>query len=315
MAVLAIALILDWWIGDPDWLWRRIKHPVVWFGAVIDAFDKKRSNATALLFGVLLLIALLLLCLIASVPVWFTVSLFGPLALLLEALVISVFLAQKSLRDHVSRVEVALREEGIEAGRRSVAMIVGRDVSRLDQSGVAKAAIESLAENFSDGVTAPAFWYAIAGLPGLFFFKAVNTADSMIGHRNERYERFGKAAARLDDVMNWIPARLSLLLVVAVVAIGNGPNSAIRVWHFARQDAPRHRSPNAGWPEAGFAGALDLRLGGPRAYGNETVSGVVLNEPGRSHASVHDITDALALFRWICLLLLVLVGGIALIFT
>ena len=317
MALLTLALIIDWWIGDPDWMLRRVKHPVVWFGAVIDWFDRKcdvhrdksafvRHNSAFVWWGFALVLALFVCAAFVFALVYGLKTLVWPLGAVVELIIVVIFLAQKSLRDHVRRVADALGDEGVEGGREAVAMIVGRDVSQLDETDVSKAAIESLAENFSDGVVAPAFWYAVGGLPWLIFYKAVNTADSMVGHRNERYEYFGKPAAKLDDLMNWIPARLSLLLVMFTTAIWKGLKQASVVWTVTRSDARKHRSPNAGWPEAAFAASLDLQLGGPRNYGDDVVNGVVLNAAGRREATIEDIDRALDLFRSVCFQLLVL---------
>ena len=211
MGLLTLALLIDIFVGDPDWLWRRIPHPVVWFGKLIDWFDRLRRSGSVLNFAGRLGISksenidiglgLLLLATFALIA-WGVGRLVGSLGSLgwgIELLIVVVLMAQKSLYDHVAKVSAAFRTQGLSSARKAVSMIVGRDVSKLDESGVCKAAIESLAENFSDGVIAPALWYAILGLPGLLFYKAVNTADSMIGHRNEQYEYFGKPAARLDD--------------------------------------------------------------------------------------------------------------------
>lgn len=318
MALLAIALIIDWWVGDPDWLWRKVKHPVVWFGAIIDLFDKKsdieddenalKSRRRALIWrGSALILALLALASGFSAMIYAVKIMVPPLGGILEVLVVVVLLAQKSLADHVRRVATALRDGGIEEGRKAVGMIVGRDVSQLDESGIAKAATESLAENFSDGVVAPAFWYAVGGLPGIIFYKAVNTADSMIGHHAGHYEYFGKPAARLDDVLNWIPARLSFLLVMLATAIWKKVSRVPAVWTVTMKDARHHRSPNAGWPEAAFAASLDVQLGGPRRYGDDAVDGVVLNAAGRDQLTFGDIDRALDLFRGVCFQLLIIV--------
>ncbi|MGI9355015.1 MAG: adenosylcobinamide-phosphate synthase CbiB [Rhizobiaceae bacterium] len=317
MALLALALIIDWWVGDPDWLWRRMKHPVVWFGAVIAWFDRNCDmyreksavggrDSTLIWWGLALISALFTCAAAVSALIYGLKTLVWPLGIVLELIVIVVFVAQKSLRDHVRRVADALREDGVPGGRKALAMIVGRDVSQLDESGVSKAAIESLAENFSDGILAPAFWYAVGGLPWLIFYKAVNTADSMIGHRTERYEHFGKPAAKLDDLMNWIPARLSLLLVMLATATWYGVKRAFMVWTVTRNDARRHRSPNAGWPETAFASSLGLQLGGPRSYADHVVDGAVLNTAGRKNATAEDIDKALDLFGSVCFQLPVL---------
>jgi adenosylcobinamide-phosphate synthase len=195
----------------------------------------------------------------------------------------------------VARVADALEHDGLAAGRAAVAHIVGRDTATLDEAGVARAAIESLAENFSDGVVAPAFWMMIAGLPGAAVYKTINTADSMIGHRTERHEAFGWAAARLDDLINLPAARLSALLIV-MAAAALGPERAAAAWRATWRDAHRHRSPNAGYPEAAMAGALGLALGGPRVYGGAAVNDGLMGD-GRREATAADIRAALALYR------------------
>ncbi|MFD0917754.1 adenosylcobinamide-phosphate synthase CbiB [Pseudahrensia aquimaris] len=322
MLLLTIALALDWFIGEPDVLWRRVPHPVVLFGKVIDWFDEKRDDQTladrfrlspdrlAFWMGIVLLAALLTISILISSFVQF---LYWPFGWLLELAIVTILVAQKSLKDHVQDVADALKRDGVEGGRKAVSMIVGRDVSQLDESGVSKAAVESLAENASDGVVAPVLWYALAGLPGIIFYKAVNTADSMIGHRNERYEYFGKAAARLDDVMNWPAARLTALLVAGVVAVRDGIASAGRLLSITARDAPSHRSPNAGWPETAFAVALGLALGGPRRYGDDFVSAPQLNVEGRGLLSVVDVSAALGLFSRLCFALIGLCGLLALV--
>jgi adenosylcobinamide-phosphate synthase len=233
--------------------------------------------------------------------------------LLLVAVPASTLLAQRSLHRHVADVAGALDNEGIAGGRRAVARIVGRDTAALDEAGVARAAIESLAENFSDGVVAPVFWLVIAGLPGAALYKAINTADSMIGHRTPRHAAFGWAAARLDDLVNLPASRLAALLIVAA-AILSGKNSAQHAWHAVLRDAPKHRSPNAGYPEAAMAGALGLSLAGPRTYGGVRVDDAFMGD-GRREASSEDIRRALKLYRAADAVLLALVAILAAIFT
>jgi adenosylcobinamide-phosphate synthase len=212
-----------------------------------------------------------------------------------ETVIVAILLAQRSLYDHVRRVAEALRRGGLEAGREAVSMIVGRDPNALDEAGVCRAAIETTAENFSDGVVAPAFWYLVAGLPGIAIYKAVNTADSMIGHMSERHRAFGWAAARLDDLVNLPASRLTGLMFIAAAAMVPGA-SAPSAWRAYRRDARLHRSPNAGWPEAAMAGALGLRLAGPRIY-----SGVLVDDhwmgDGRTEATAQDIDRALVIYR------------------
>jgi adenosylcobinamide-phosphate synthase len=202
----------------------------------------------------------------------------------LEVIGAAILLAQKSLVEHVRAVAIGLRTS-LDEGRRAVSMIVGRDTAALDEAAIARAAVESAAENLSDGVVAPAFWFLIGGLPGIIFYKIINTADSMIGHRTERHGEFGWAAARLDDVLNWVPARLTALLI-AVVSLDA---SALRT---AATDGPRHRSVNAGWPEAAMARVLGLALSGPRSYGGEMTTDPVLNPEGRRAATAGDIEAA-----------------------
>jgi adenosylcobinamide-phosphate synthase len=250
---LLIAMALDAVFGEPDEIWDRMPHPAVLMGRVVGWFDRSLNTGSPargrgiLACAVLVFGAYSLGETLAALP--------GPFA---EILVAAILLAQRSLVDHVRAVAAGLRHSLAE-GRRAVSMIVGRDTAAMDEAAVARAAIESAAENLSDGVTAPAFWFLIAGLPGLLIYKIVNTADSMIGYRTPRYEGFGWASARLDDVMNWIPARLTALLIW-LVSGRPGP------WREIAAEARLHRSPNAGWPEAAMARALGVALSGPRAY-------------------------------------------------
>lgn len=302
--VVVAALAFDALIGDPDWLWRRLPHPVALIGSFIGWLDRTLNHETwspaqrkmagagvvvllltiSALFGVLLATALRQLA-------------FGNL---LIALVASTLIAQRSLYQHVARVRAAFADGGLPEARRAVSMIVGRDPDQLDEAGVSRAAIESCAENFSDGVVAPVVWLALLGLPGLIAYKAINTADSMIGHLSPRYASFGWAAARLDDLVNLIPARFSGLLVAVIApAAGGVTATALKVmW----RDATKHRSPNAGWPESAMAGALDLALAGPRRYGMRIVDDVFLNAEARKEATSGDIGRALDLLIAACLL-------------
>ena len=309
--------MLELVIGYPDRLLRAIGHPVTWMGTMIGALDRRlnRDAATAAArraagaFTLLLLVAA-----VGSIASGLARALLAlPFGLLVTALIASTLLAQRSLHAHVARVAAALEASGLAAGRAAVSHIVGRDTAALDTAGVARAAIESLAENFSDGVVAPAFWMMIAGLPGAAIYKSINTADSMIGHRTPRHAAFGFAAARLDDLVNWPAARLSALLVVAAAALT--PNaSAAHAWHAVRRDAPHHRSPNAGYPEAAMAGALGLALAGPRVYAGVLVEDALMGD-GRRAAEAADIRAALRLYRRADALLIGLVGLIALIVT
>ncbi len=296
--VTLLALAIDASVGYPQWLLSHIGHPVTWLGALISRLDA-RLNRPEDRFGVrkvkgfLALIILILATLTASALLedLCRASAYGWLVL---AIASSSLLAQRSLYGHVLAVASAL-EVSLEAGREAVAKIVGRNAAMLDEAGVARAAIESLAESFSDGVVAPAFFLALFGLPGAAIYKAVNTADSMIGHLSPRYAAFGYAAAKLDDFLNLIPSRLSAALLTCAAALF--PQASISgALKTALRDAPRHLSPNAGWPESAMAGALGLSLGGPRVYGDQTVDGARLGD-GRAAARVEDIQQALKLYR------------------
>ncbi|MGR6469103.1 adenosylcobinamide-phosphate synthase CbiB [Rhizobium sp. PAMB 3182] len=309
---LLLALVIDLIVGDPDRLWRRYPHPVVWFGKAISSLEKalngERLSAETRRQNGFVALAILLLgaCLVGILLHAFFVRL-GGIGLVIEAVVASVFLAQKSLSDHVRAVADGLRTGGLEGGRRAVAMIVGRDPNSLDEPGICRAAIESLAENFSDGTVAPALWFAIGGLPGLFAYKMLNTADSMIGHKTERYRDFGFAAARADDLANWPAARLSVLLIALGALATKGRDAAVNTVRVALRDNNLHRSPNSGWPEAAMAGALDLQLAGPRRYHGEVVMEPMLNGAGRTHASAKDIDVALRMYFLACCALAVIV--------
>jgi adenosylcobinamide-phosphate synthase len=226
----------------------------------------------------------------------------GHFGMLIEILIVAILLAQKSLSDHVAAVARGLREGGLAGGRRAVSMVVGRDPDVLDQSAICRAAIETLAENFSDGVVAPALYYAVFGLPGLLAYKMLNTADSMIGHRTQRYLHFGWASARLDDFANWPAARLSALLIAGSAWIERGKRTALRSLQVALTDHGLHRSPNSGWPESAMAGAIDVALAGPRIYSGERVQEPMQNAAGRRMIGAADIDSAIAIFASACTL-------------
>jgi adenosylcobinamide-phosphate synthase len=257
----------------------------------------------------------LLLCLAVSLAVSvMLVRIAGRLApfpfdLVVLGALAGTLLAQRSLYAHVGAVATALEQDGLEAGRRAVSMIVGRDPGSLDAHGVARAAIESLAENFSDGIVAPAFWLVLGGLPGIALYKTINTADSMIGHKSDRYLAFGWAAARLDDLVNLPASRLSALLLFSA-AVLRSDASAKDSMRAVRRDARHHRSPNAGWPEAAMAGALGLKLAGPRVYDGVRVPDHWMGN-GRAQAGAEDIRRALRLYRDACLVQAGLVALIA----
>ena len=305
LLILLAAIGLDRVVGDPPWLWQRVPHPVVLFGKAIDLFEKPLNRTTFTaegrrLNGVLTIVLLL----IASAAVGLVLSsvfeALGVVGLILEIVVVGVFLAQKSLGDHVQAVADGLLGQGLEGGRRAVAMIVGRDPKTLDEAGVSRAAIESLSENFADGVVAPVFWYAIAGLPGILAYKMLNTADSMIGHKNERFFDFGWASARLDDLANWPAARLSAVFIALAAWLKLGAGAGRRSFSAALRDSGLHRSPNSGWPEASMAGALDLQLAGPRVYGGVRVSEPMMHAAGRSDAGPADILIGIRVFYLAC---------------
>jgi adenosylcobinamide-phosphate synthase len=254
-ALLLPALALDAVFGEPPALWSRLPHPAVLMGRAVSALDGALNRGAKQRAKGVLAVAVLVIAAGAAGAAIAAVPDFG----LLEVLTAAILLAQRSLVDHVRAVGDALRLSVSDA-RLMVARIVGRDTAAMDGPAIARAAIESAAENLSDGVVAPAFWFLVGGLPGMLIYKAVNTADSMIGHRTPRHVRFGWAAARLDDAMNWIPARLT----AGLIALTHGRWSAA-----IRRDAPLHRSPNAGWPEAAMAVALDVALSGPRSYHGE----------------------------------------------
>ncbi len=310
--ILAAALLLDALVGEPAWLWSRVTHPIVLFGRLVSALDRRlnrdeRSDKQRRWAGVLCLICLLV---VSGALGWLLSVVTGlhPWGGIAEAMIVAILLAGRSLYDHVSAVGDGLRSGGLAGGRAAVAHIVGRDPQSLDEPAVARAAIESCAENFSDGVVAPAFWYLVAGLPGIIAYKAVNTADSMIGHRTPRHLQFGWAAARFDDLVNLIPARLAGLLIALAAAL-HARGAAVDALRAMARDARRHRSPNAGWPEAAMAGGLGLALAGPRRYGGHVVDDHWMNAGGRSEATAQDIGDAARLMA-IATLLMALIAGL-----
>ncbi|MCX5480105.1 adenosylcobinamide-phosphate synthase CbiB [Kaistia geumhonensis] len=299
--LLLAAIAIDAIAGDPDFIWRRIPHPVAWFGALIGWADRKLnavppsgSDRLRRVLGMMTIIVLTTLAFAAGLLIErFLASI--EWGLLLLPLIASIFLASRSLHDHVRAVRDAFDEGGLVAARRSVAMIVGRDPDSLDEAGVCRAAIESTAENFSDGFVAPALWFALLGLPGLFAYKMINTADSMIGHLSERHRAFGWASARLDDLVNLPASRLAgALIVMAAPFVGTSIRDSFVVM---LDDARKHRSPNAGWPEAAMAGALGLALAGPRRYAGHMVEDPFLNAGGRRDAAPGDIAKALKVLK------------------
>ena len=293
-ALVLAALVIDMVVGDPAAIYRHLSHPVALIGNVIAFGDRTlnvcgSSPAIAFASGTLLTIIVLGLTVGAATMIHLGLAAI-PGGGYLEALIASTLIAFRSLFIHVREVALAL-DDGLQAARTAVAHIVGRDPERLDETGVARAAIESAAENFSDGVVAPMFWGLLLGLPGIAAYKAVNTLDSMIGHRTPHHIYFGRAAARLDDVFNWLPARISGILFCIAAALMRGAD-ARRAWICMLRDARKHRSPNAGWQEAAVAGALGIALAGPRRYGTLQVDDawMGLREEEVSAAQPHGVS-------------------------
>ena len=311
--ILLAALAIDAILGEVDQVFRRLPHPAVLMGRAVAAFERMLNGdggySAATLRGrgalaVVVLVALAAAIGLAIAALARTTSWLWPV----EALAVAILLAQRSLFDHVRAVADGLDRSGLDGGRDAVRHIVGRDPMSLDEHGVSRAAIESLAENFSDAVVAPAFWYLVLGLPGILAYKTINTLDSMIGHKTARYLHFGMVAARLDDLVNLIPARLSGLWI-ALASLPRGRfMAAIRSM---LRDARTHRSPNAGWPEAAMAGALDIKLAGPRRYPGEIVDAPFIG-PGTPDATATDIRRALRLFVGACVVNALIVGLVAL---
>lgn len=311
LLLLLAALLLDLLVGELPFAVRLLPHPVQLIGQAIAWFDAKlnrdkRGERARRIRGIVTVAVLISAAALTgfALAVVLRAVRYG---WAIEIVIVAVLLAQRSLFEHVATVAVALNERGLIGGRDAVRHIVGRDPLSLDEYGVARAAIESLAENFSDGVVAPALWYALFGLPGLFVYKTANTLDSMIGHKTPRYLHFGWAAARLDDVLNLLPARVSGVLLAAAALVA--PEARVApAFRIMLRDAGKHRSPNAGWPEAATAGALDLALAGPRRY-----HGIVVNDPwlgdGRARATTADISRALRLYVIACLFQATLVLG------
>ena len=307
--ILLAALALDALIGDPRWL----PHPVRlmgWLTALLDrTLNRERLGEGArVFFGA---VAVLLVTGASAAAGWAVAHHAAALGWgwLAELVLVAMLLAQRTMADHLVRVARAL-DAGADPARAELRHIVGRDVSALDEPGIARAAIESGAENYSDGVVAPAFWYLLLGLPGLLAYKAINTMDSMIGHRSPRHLAFGRTAARIDDAVNWVPARIAggLIALAALAIPGAGPGRALRTMV---RDAPKHSSPNAGWPEAAMAGALGLALLGPRRYEGEAAADEAWLGDGRKDATAADLRRTVWVFAAACALVAVLTAAIA----
>jgi adenosylcobinamide-phosphate synthase len=314
IAVTLLALLVEATFGYPGRVLRAIGHPVMWLGRMIDGLDVTLNRDTsgggrrkAAGFAAAFLIVFIPAAVAYAVE---SSLILLPYGFAIVAILASSLIAQRSLYEHVERVAAALEREGLDGGRRAVSQIVGRDPDALNEAGVARAAIESLAENFSDGVVAPVFWLAVGGLTGGAAYKAINTADSMIGHRTPRHNDFGFAAAKLDDLVNLPASRLCALLIV-LAALVTKDASASGAWNSVWRDARHHRSPNAGWPEAAMAGALGLALAGPRVYGGVMVDDATMGD-GRRDANAEDIRAALKLYRCADAILIALVAVLTL---
>jgi adenosylcobinamide-phosphate synthase len=295
--LLALAMVVDAIVGDPNWAWSRVPHPVALIGGLIATLDHRLNRphkprlrqrmagaiAVAIVVALSAAIGHAIETLFAAIP-------YGWIGTVIAA---AVLLAGRSLYDHVVAVAHALRAGSLGSARHAVARIVGRDTETLDEGGIARAAIETLAENLSDGLIAPALWFLLLGLPGMLAYKAISTADSMIGHLTPAYADFGWVAARLDDLMNLPASRISAVLIALAAPVGAGRTAnALRV---TLADASRHASPNAGWPEAAMAGALGVAIGGPKTYSGELVAGAWLN-PGGRPATPADVHRALGVY-------------------
>ncbi|PCH65385.1 MAG: adenosylcobinamide-phosphate synthase [Rhodobacteraceae bacterium] len=289
---LILALLLDAALGEPRWLWSRLPHPAVVMGRAVGWLDRRLNVGPSRRIRGLVAVALLVAGAIALGLI------IGQLGVVAEIITLAILLAQRSLCEHVGEVATALRQS-TQAGRGAVAQIVSRDCAEMSVAQVARSAIESAAENLSDGVIAPIFWFVVAGVPGLLVYKVINTADSMIGYRNDRYEAFGKAAARLDDVLNLIPARLTALMIAVL-------SGQLGAWPAIVADARKHRSPNAGWPEAAMARALDIALAGPRSYDGKMRDLAWVNGAARRDIGPDDIEASVAMLWKVWGLVLIL---------
>lgn len=298
--ILLLAIILDAIFGEPEWLWSRIPHPIQILGNCIRWFDETLNVEPLQKIKGFITIAILVIG--AALSGWILSALpdFG----ILEVIIVAILLAHKSLIQHVMNVAVALAQ-GLSQGRLEVAKIVGRNTDQMQPSDVTRAAIESAAENFSDGVIAPALWYLIFGLPGIIIYKVVNTADSMIGYKSERHSDFGYASAKLDDILNYIPARLTSLMI----CLTSNPRDSFDV---VLDDAPLHRSPNAGWPEAAMAAVLKIALAGPRIYDGEKVDYPYVNAEARHQLDPEDIRRSVSTLNivWIGFSVVIALGAV-----
>ncbi|HVY79372.1 MAG TPA: adenosylcobinamide-phosphate synthase CbiB [Steroidobacteraceae bacterium] len=301
-SLLLLVLVTEAVVGYPHAVYRVVRHPVVWIGALISTFEVRMNRGSERMRRVAGCALLIVLIAVSTIAGW-VLERAGdawPLGMIGVLLAGTTMLAQRSLYDHVAAVLRPLQSGRLEEARREVSRIVGRDTAALDAAGVSTAAIESVAESFCDGIVAPAFWFLIGGLPGLFICKAINTADSMVGHKDERHRAFGWAAARADDLVNLIPARIAGLLI-CIAGLGG--------WRTMVRDAPLHASPNGGWPEAAMAGVLARQLGGPVAYSGELAFRAHLGAGPRPDAT--SLRAALNVYWRACILMWLTVAGLA----
>ena len=299
LLVVMLAFAIDVALGDPPHIYGRVAHPVAMFGKLVAVFERAlnintKSNRHRFWMGTLTTVCLVSFASGVGYGIQWLLAQIN-YGWVIGALIGSIFIAYRSLFNHVRAVAEALHVS-LQAAQQAVSHIVGRDTNTLDEHGVGRAAVEWAAENFSDGVVAPVIWFALLGLPGLFFYKAVNTLDSMIGHRDSQYEYFGKFAARLDDSVNAIPARIAGMFIVLTASVSSNTRGSM-AWKAVVNDAEKHKSVNAGWPEAAMAGALGLALAGPRKYREVNIDYAWMNKDGRSEARAEDIQRALSLYR------------------
>ncbi|MEP6018017.1 MAG: adenosylcobinamide-phosphate synthase CbiB [Paracoccaceae bacterium] len=307
--MMFVGFVIDAVLGWPNAMFARIGHPVTWIGRLIIALENRLNigpEKQKRIAGAICVVAVLGIVTLPAVLIQWALP-DGPIGLILGGIFAWPLFAVRSMHDHVRAVADPLANRNIASARAAVAMIVGRDPSKLGEKGIARASIESLAENTSDGVIAPVFWGVVAGLPGLVAYKAINTLDSMIGHRSDRYEHFGKTAARLDDIVNLPASRLTGVLFAAAQ-----PKTFAKSWSVIKNDAHKHRSPNAGWPEGAVAGALAIRLSGPRIYEDRIADEPWLN-PGAPDPTASDVHRALTLYRRTMMLTVLALGLLALI--
>ncbi len=304
LLILLLAMVIEAYVGGAKFVFRFVRHPVVIIGSLIDLLDRKlnrdkRSQMDRAVRGFITVVIVVAICgAIGFGVAWLSQN--HPWGWIIEFLLIVTLITQRALFDAVRKVGISLKGENLEESREAVSHIVGRDPTQLDNHGIARAAIESLSENFSDGVVAPIFWYVLFGFPGLLIYKAINTMDSMIGHKTPKYQAFGFSAARIDDIVNLIPARLSGLFI-ALASLFVPTANPVQAFKIMLRDAGKHKSLNAGWPEGAMAGALNLALAGPRRYSERVIKDRWIGD-GTAKATHRDIRRALYLYAVACLI-------------